>query len=150
MQEITSPAAWIQNPVQQRPSLEPPLEYPKLLMNEGIARTILRPPSNPDDCLFSKMSANYSADLQSRVEPCVFGGNPDCTQCGCAFSSGLHWAKSIKLAGPVRTNHFVQGSINVGLLFNRLRQHSTQRSRWTHNSQKLDSKPPADLVQIQP
>ena len=56
----------------------------------------------------------------------------------------------IKLAGPVRINHFVQGSINVGLLFNRLRQPSTQLSRWTHNSQKLDSKPPADLVQIQP
>ena len=88
--------------------------------------------------------------LQSRVEPCVFGGNPDCSQCGCAISSGLHWVKSIKLAGPVRINHFVQGSINVGLLFNRLRQHSTQLSRWTHNSQKLDSKPPADLVQIQP
>jgi hypothetical protein len=75
--------------------------YPKLLMNEGIARTILRPPSNPDDCLFPKMSANYSADLKSRVEPCVFGGVPDCSQCGCAISSGLHWVKPIKLAGPV-------------------------------------------------
>ena len=49
-------------------------KYPKLLMSEGIARTILRPPSNPDDCLFSKMSANYSADLKSRDGkpiPCV-------------------------------------------------------------------------------
>ena len=125
-------------------------KYPKLLMNEGIARTILRPPSNPGDCLFSKMSANYSADLKSRVEPCVFGGTPDCSQCGCAISSGLHWVKSIKLAGAVKINHFVQSSINVGLLFNRLRQHSTQLSRWTHDAPKFDSKPPADLVQIQP
>jgi hypothetical protein len=125
-------------------------KYPKLLMNEGIARTILRPPSNPDDCLFSKMSANYSADLQSRVEPCVFGGSPDCSQCGCAIGSGLHWVKSIKLAGPLRINHFVQGSVNVGLLFNRLRHHSTQLSRWTHGAKKLDPKPPADLVQLQP
>jgi MoaA/NifB/PqqE/SkfB family radical SAM enzyme len=125
-------------------------KYPKLLMSEGVARTILRPPSNPDDCLFSKMSANYSADLKSRVEPCVFGGAPDCSQCGCAISSGLHWVKSIKLAGPVKINHFVQSSINVGLFFNRLRQHSTQLSRWTQGAQKLDSKPPANLVQIEP
>jgi MoaA/NifB/PqqE/SkfB family radical SAM enzyme len=125
-------------------------KYPKLLMNEGIAGTMLRPPSNPDDCLFSKMSANYSADLKSRVEPCVFGGTPDCSQCGCAISSGLHWVKSVKLAGPVKINHFVQSSINVGLLFNRLRQQSTQLTRWTHGAPKLDSKPPADLVQLQP
>src|SRR6267154_3322031 len=51
-------------------------EYPKLLVTDGMARAILHPPSNPDDCLFSKMSANYSADLQSRVEPCVLGGTP--------------------------------------------------------------------------
>jgi MoaA/NifB/PqqE/SkfB family radical SAM enzyme len=62
----------------------PPLskQYPDLLTTEGIARAIIHPPRNPDDCLFSKMSANYSADLQSRVEPCVFGGAPDCSQCG--------------------------------------------------------------------
>jgi MoaA/NifB/PqqE/SkfB family radical SAM enzyme len=125
-------------------------KYPKLLMNEGIARTILRPPSNPDDCLFSKMSANYSADLRSRVEPCVFGGAPDCSQCGCAISSGLHWVKSIRLAGPVKIDHFVQSSINVGLFFNRLLQHSTQLSRWTNDAPQLDPKPPTDLVQIQP
>lgn len=125
-------------------------KYPKLLTNEGIARTIVHPPSNPDDCLFSKMSANYSADLKSRVEPCVFGGAPDCSQCGCAISSGLHWVKSIKLAGPVKINHFVQSSINIGLLFNRLRLHSTQLSRWTHGTPKVDTNPPADLVRIQP
>jgi hypothetical protein len=30
----------------------------------------------------------------------------------------------------------------------RLRQHSTQLTRWTHDASKLDAKPPADLVQI--
>jgi len=125
-------------------------KYPELLMNEGISRTIPRPPNNPDDCLFSKTSANYSADLKSRVELCVFGRTPDCSRCGCAISSELHWVKSIKLAGPVKINHFVQSSINVSLLFNRLRQHSTQLTRWTHDASKLGAKPPADLVQIQP
>src|ERR1700721_18993 len=74
--------------------------YPKFLMNEGVAGAIVRPPSDPGDCVFSKMSANYSADLRTRVEPCVFGGNPDCSQCGCAISSGLHWIRGVKFAGP--------------------------------------------------
>ncbi len=122
-------------------------QYPKLLTTEGIARAIVHPPSEPKECLFSKMSANYSADLQSRVEPCVFGGTPDCSQCGCAISSGLHWIKSIKLAGPVKIDHLVSGSIGVGLRVNRLRLHSTQPSRW--HSEVPNPKPGPDLVQIQ-
>ena len=74
--------------------------YPKLLFNEGLAKGFLHPPKNPEDCVFAKMSANYSADLRSRVEPCVFGGSPDCSQCGCAVSSGLHWVRTVKVAGP--------------------------------------------------
>jgi organic radical activating enzyme len=123
-------------------------QYPKLLLTEGMIRAFVHPPSNPEDCLFSKMSANYSADLQSRVEPCVFGGAPDCSQCGCAISSALHWIRTIKLAGPVKIDHFVQGSIGVGLLANRVRSHSLQPSRWPSGAAK--PKPPADLVQIQP
>jgi len=123
-------------------------QYPKLLVPEGMARAFVHPPSNPDDCLFSKMSANYSADLQSRVEPCVFGGEPDCSQCGCAISSGLHWIRTIKLAGPVKIDHFVRGSIGVGLLMNRLRSHSIRPSRW--HSRVAKQKSGADLVQIQP
>ena len=123
-------------------------QYPKLLLTEGMIRAFVHPPSNPEDCLFSKMSANYSADLQSRVEPCVFGGAPDCSQCGCAISSALHWIRTIKLAGPVKIDHFVRGSIGVGLLANRVRSHSLRPSRWPSGAAK--PKPPADLVQIQP
>ncbi len=123
-------------------------KFPKLLTTEGIARAIVQPPGNPDDCLFSKMSSNCSADLKSRVEPCVFGGAPDCSQCGCAISSGLQWVKSIKFAGPLKIDQFVQASINIGLLFNRLRQYSIQLPRWTSGTHQ--PKPPADLVQIQP
>src|SRR5580704_7136273 len=52
----------------------PPLmkKNPKFLMNDGLARAFLQPPEKPADCLFAKMSANYSADLKTRVEPCVF------------------------------------------------------------------------------
>jgi MoaA/NifB/PqqE/SkfB family radical SAM enzyme len=127
----------------QLPSLHQ--RYPKLLTTQGIARAIVHPPADPEDCLFSKMSINYSADLRSRVEPCVFGGTPDCSQCGCAISSGLHWIKSIKLAGPVKIDHFVRSSIGIGLLANRLRQRSTHVPRWRSGG----AKPVDDLVQIQ-
>ena len=131
---------------QRLPSLH--RQFPKLLVTDGMAHAILHPPSKPDDCLFSKMSANYSADLQSRVEPCVFGGTPDCSQCGCSISSALHWIRTIKLAGPVKIGHFVRGSIAVGTLMNRVRSRNIQPSRWHRGS--TSPNPPTDLVQIQP
>jgi MoaA/NifB/PqqE/SkfB family radical SAM enzyme len=121
--------------------------YPKLLFNDDLAKAFLRPPANPEDCLFAKMSANYSADLQSRVEPCVFGGSPDCSQCGCAISTGLHWVRTVKVAGPAKVDHFISASIRVGRFANRLRLGSVDPSRWNSGS-----KPPArnrDLVQIE-
>jgi MoaA/NifB/PqqE/SkfB family radical SAM enzyme len=120
--------------------------YPKLLMNEGIARAIVRPPATPDDCIFSKMSVNYSADLRSRVEPCVFGGTPDCSQCGCAISSGLHWVREVRLAGPLKVGHLVQGSVRIGRVMNRLRKRSETPPRW-HS--EPDQKPEDELVQIE-
>jgi MoaA/NifB/PqqE/SkfB family radical SAM enzyme len=119
--------------------------YPKFLMSKGIAAAIVHPPSSPDDCVFSKMSVNYSADLRSRVEPCVFGGTPDCSQCGCAISSGLHWVRSVKLAGSLKVGHLVQGSIRIGQLTNRFRRRSATPSRW---SAGVDEKTEDELVQI--
>jgi MoaA/NifB/PqqE/SkfB family radical SAM enzyme len=105
-------------------------KFPKLLMNAGIARAFVYPPSSPRDCLFAKMSANYSADLETRVEPCVFGGAPDCSQCGCIASSGLHWIRSVKVAGPLTVGHFVGSSVAIGSFVNRLRRRAIQPSRW--------------------
>jgi MoaA/NifB/PqqE/SkfB family radical SAM enzyme len=121
-------------------------KFPKLLMNKGIAEAFLHPPKNPDDCLFSKMSTNFSADLETRVEPCVFGGSPDCSQCGCSASSGLHWIRSVKLAGPLRIGHFVGGSVRVGSFMNRLR-HTVRPARWDPNRLNVEHKP--ELVQIE-
>ncbi len=106
------------------------VKYPKFLFNAGLAEAILSPPNNPDECLFAKMSTNYSADLESRVEPCVFGGTPDCSQCGCAASSGLHWIRSVNIAGPLKVDHFIRSSVRAGLLVNRLRSRRARPSRW--------------------
>jgi MoaA/NifB/PqqE/SkfB family radical SAM enzyme len=120
--------------------------YPKLLTHAGVGRAIVRPPSNPDECLFAKLSANYSADLKSRVEPCVFGGKPDCSQCGCAISSGLHWIRSVQLAGPLKIGHLVSGSIRLGQFANRLRSRSGGSSRWGGSASTTEDS--AGLVQI--
>lgn len=119
----------------------PPLgvRYPKLLFNEGLAQAFLAPPENPGDCVFAKMSANYSADLESRVEPCVFGGTPDCSQCGCAASMGMHWVRTVKVAGGLKVGHFIGASVKVGLLANRLRSRSTKPHRWTPGAPRRNS-----------
>jgi MoaA/NifB/PqqE/SkfB family radical SAM enzyme len=122
--------------------------YPKLLMSEGLAAAIRRPPKNPETCIFSKMSINYSADLRSRVEPCIFGGTPDCSQCGCVASTGMHWLGNIKLAGPLRIGHLVEGSISVGRLMNRLRGVRAEPERWKPGSPAAGAK--SGLVQIRP
>src|SRR5579862_587703 len=123
--------------------------YPKLLFNKGIAGALVSPPKNPADCVFSKMSANYSADLETRVEPCVFGGNPDCSQCGCAASSGLHWIRGVRMAGPLKVGHFIQNSVRIGRLANRLRSRPAQPPRWNPGNVRPESDTDNDFVQIQ-
>lgn len=107
--------------------------YPKLLFKEGMAEALLDPPHNPDECLFAKMSVNYSADLERRVEPCVFGGAPDCSQCGCAASNALHWIRRLHI-GPLRLEHFVPASMRVGMLVNLLHARPSKPARWTHSA----------------
>jgi hypothetical protein len=120
----------------------PPLRerYPKFLMSPGIAQALLEPPHDPEECLFAKMSTNYSADLQSRVEPCIFGGTPDCAQCGCVISSGLHYAQGVKIAGPLKIRHLVKASVAIGSFVNRFRKVPGKPDRWgtrAGNQEKL-------------
>jgi hypothetical protein len=104
--------------------------YPKFLFNELIGRAFIEPPQNPAGCLFAALSVNYSADLRTHVEPCVFGGQPDCSQCGCAISSGLHGLRGVRVAGPVKIGHLAQGSVAIGRFVNRLRSAGGVPSRW--------------------
>lgn len=122
-------------------------KYPKLLFKRGVAEALLHPPESPADCVFAKMSANYSADLRSRVEPCVFGGSPDCSQCGCAISTGLHWVREIKVAGPLKIDHFIQGSLNAGRFASRLRAEEPSPARW--NPEPRSRASDRELVNIQ-
>lgn len=104
--------------------------YPKLLMNAGIARAMQAPPQHPGECIFSTMSTNYSADLRTRVEPCIFGGDPDCSQCGCAASVGLHWLKTFRVAHTVKVESIVQASMGIGKMTGKLRM-GRSHPRWS-------------------
>jgi organic radical activating enzyme len=88
--------------------------YPRLLTPEGYAQALLHPPSSPRDCTFSRLSKNYSADFETHVEPCVFGGDPDCAQCGCSASAAAHWVSGIRVAGPLKARHLLRGSMAIG------------------------------------
>ncbi len=131
---------------EQLPGLR--VRYPKLLMSPGIAQALLSPPANPAACVFSKMSTNYSADLKTRVEPCIFGGTPDCSQCGCAVTSGLHYVEQRRIFGPLRIGHVVRSTIAVGSFVNHFRERSAKPTRWRAASRQMEQKP--QLVRIDP
>lgn len=88
--------------------------YPALLMTPGIAEAFATPPSNPQECVFSRVSVNYSADLKTQIQPCFFGGTPDCRQCGCAVTAGLHWIGRKRVFAPIRLSHLMNASVAVG------------------------------------
>jgi MoaA/NifB/PqqE/SkfB family radical SAM enzyme len=71
--------------------------YPKLDMPESVLREFLSPPASPQKCIFAQTTHTISADLKSTVTPCQFGGNPDCSQCGCIASMGLAAVGNYKL-----------------------------------------------------
>jgi hypothetical protein len=119
--------------------------YPKLSMHRGLTDAFLHPPSAPSDCLFSKLSVNYTADLRTRVEPCVFGGTPECTECGCSISMGLHWLGEYQVAGPLQAKHLIRGSLSIGRLSNRILKRDSGL-RWSPASQSSATN---DLVQIE-
>lgn len=121
-------------------------QYPRFFVNERIVRAFGDPPRNPGQCLFSRMSVNYSADLETRVQPCVLGGAPDCSQCGCIASVGLHSVDSVKVAGPLKINHLVRASMAVGKWMALQRESSTPE-RW--HPQPASPKGETGLVQIE-
>lgn len=63
--------------------------YPKLDLNPDTLREYLHPPRNPKECVFARTTETISADLKTHITPCQFGGNPDCSQCGCIASMAL-------------------------------------------------------------
>ncbi len=91
--------------------------YPKLDMHESMLRQFLRPPHSPTDCTFARTTTTLSADLKTRITPCQFGGNPDCSQCGCIASMGLAAIADHRIAGLLPVRSLLNASIAAGRRF---------------------------------
>lgn len=88
--------------------------YPKVLANPGMLAAYLEPPRSPAECVFARVTRCVSADLATRVVPCQFGGTPDCVNCGCVASIGLHAIGRHRLPGGIRVGRIFDASLRVG------------------------------------
>jgi MoaA/NifB/PqqE/SkfB family radical SAM enzyme len=93
--------------------------YPDLQMDEPTLREFASPPQNPKDCIFARTTATISADLTTKITPCQFGGDPDCSRCGCMASMGLAAVGHYHL-GPLTVGHIFKASGSIGKAWNSL------------------------------
>ena len=104
------------------------LKYPKLEMPEVVLQELGSPPRNPEECIFARTTETISADLRTRITPCQFGGDPDCTQCGCIASMVLAAVGHHRVAGRLTAGQLFVASERVGQLWRNL-QRKVSRKR---------------------
>jgi len=95
--------------------------FSKLQMLDGMLNVYAKPPASPDQCVFAQTTACYSSDLERRIMPCQFGGNPDCSNCGCIASAGLEAISRHKLKGGIPVGRIFYASLQVGKTVERVR-----------------------------
>lgn len=80
-------------------------KYPKAYLPDSVLAGYRKPPKSPAECIFARTTVNFTADLTNRISPCQFGGQPDCSQCGCLASAGLNAVGGYRVLKvlPVRT-----------------------------------------------
>ena len=89
-------------------------QFPKLDMPAAVIRQFASPPQSPQDCVFALTTQTLSADLETKITPCQFGGNPDCTSCGCIASMGLASVAAHKLGGILSVGTIFKASVKIG------------------------------------
>jgi MoaA/NifB/PqqE/SkfB family radical SAM enzyme len=94
--------------------------FPKLDMNDETIREYLAPPRSPAECIFAQSTCTVSADLKTRITPCQFGGDPDCSQCGCIASMALAGVGHKKFAN-FELGSIMRASNTVGRVVESLR-----------------------------
>ncbi len=87
--------------------------FPKLDLPNLVIEGFRKPPQSPAECIFARTTLSVTADLQNRITPCQFGGNPDCSQCGCFASAGLKAVGDYRLMGfvPLRSIFYASDAI---------------------------------------
>jgi MoaA/NifB/PqqE/SkfB family radical SAM enzyme len=100
--------------------------YSKIDMPKGMIEVYANPPASPEHCIFSRVTQSLSADLETRITPCQFGGRPDCASCGCIASAGLGAIGRHRLAGPLHVDHVFDASIAIGRTVRAVRERMTR------------------------
>jgi MoaA/NifB/PqqE/SkfB family radical SAM enzyme len=97
-------------------------KYPKMKMAEGLIKSYQNPPASPADCIFAKTTTCISADFKREIAPCQFGGNPDCSSCGCIASAALDAVGKHRLPGGLRVGAIFDQSFRIGNVVRRARE----------------------------
>lgn len=95
--------------------------FSKLQMLDGMLNVYAQPPQSPQDCVFAQTTECLSSDFERRITPCQFGGNPDCSNCGCIASAGLEAIGRHRLTGGIQVGRIFYASLQVGRTVARLR-----------------------------
>jgi MoaA/NifB/PqqE/SkfB family radical SAM enzyme len=96
--------------------------FSKIQMPKGLLDALASPPSSPADCIFAQTTECLSADFDTRITPCQFGGNPDCAQCGCMASAGLKAVGNHRLPGGIEVGGIFRASLAIGDTVRALRE----------------------------
>jgi hypothetical protein len=91
-------------------------------MVDGMLNVYAKPPESPDECIFAQTTECFSSDLDHRITPCQFGGNPDCRNCGCIASAGLEAIGRHRLWGFIPVGQIFNRSLRVGQEIRKVRR----------------------------
>jgi len=94
---------------------------PKLEMFDGALEAYAHPPASPAECTFARTTECVSADLERRITPCQFGGDPDCASCGCIASASLEAIARHRLPGGLKVGRILDASAMAGRFVARAR-----------------------------
>ena len=95
--------------------------FSKLYVPDPVLNVYADPPRSPEECIFAQTTECVSSDLERRITPCQFGGDPDCRNCGCMASAGLEAIGRHKLSGGIPVGRIFYASMRVGRAVERLR-----------------------------
>ena len=95
---------------------------PKLEMFDGVLAAYAQPPASPAECAFARTTECVSADLKRRIVPCQFGGDPDCSNCGCIASASLEAIARYRLPGGFQVRQIMNASMAAGRIATRGRE----------------------------
>lgn len=89
-------------------------KFPKAYLPDVVLAGYRKPPQSPAHCIFARTTLNFTADLTSRISPCQFGGEPDCSQCGCLASAGLNAIGEYRLLKIIPVRAIYEASDAIG------------------------------------